>query len=325
MTKSAITAIQKKKNLTASFYISGQDNKSQSITTAEHFKEAYSRHCKLDCITKREPISRPILGNTNRDMNFRIDSYDSTTKSYFGYIAVARDTFLPSMYNKTLQTETDFVLEDDQFVYERSYFLYYEDADILVFNNNRLGPRPDDLSYALTHDVAGTTIDFESIWNQKELQDVLRKGQSVKKCSVTVALPRNFKESQLDLQKSFSKTIVQMMSANGMSRLKLDFWGRASNNKSTLGYLSHDVAEGLMEFIDKFGNKQKATDPEIKKAELQPVGEGQKSENLLSQELKYKTTVDVEKGYPKFHDVKWALMKAYNSNIDTLKQYSADI
>ncbi|WP_130245923.1 DUF6731 family protein [Pseudoalteromonas rubra] len=313
---------KKTKQLSASFYISGQDDKSKSLVTADCFKNAYARHKNLPCENRREPISRPITGNTSRDLNFRIDSYDANSKCYFGYIAVARDTFLPSMYDKKKNEETNFELEDDQYVYERSYFLYYVDTDILVFNINRLGPRPDDLAYALTYKEDEASIDFDPIWNQKSLQDVLRKGQSVKKCSVTVALPRNFKDSQLDLQNAFSKTIVKMMSENGMSKLKLDFWGRASNRKGTLGYLSHDVADGIVEFIDKFGSKKKATDPEIQKAQLQAAGSGHKPENLLSQELKYTTDVDVEKGYPKLGSVKWALMRAYGSNKSTLRQYA---
>tara|TARA_R100001244_G_scaffold4518_9_gene5735 strand:+ start:26377 stop:27348 length:972 start_codon:yes stop_codon:yes gene_type:complete len=321
LTNSASTIKTKQKNVTASFYISGQEKKSIRLKTAQYFKEAYSKHQKLGCVTKIEPIKRPLSIDTNRDLNFRIISHDSKEKSYFGYISVARDTFLPSMYNKKDNAETDIQLHDDQSAYERSYFLYFEEYDILVFNNNRLGPRPDDLAYVLTRSSDDYELSFDAIWNQKALQDVLKKGEAIKKCSVTIALPRNFKESQLDLESPFSETIVKLMSDNGMSKLKLDFWGRASNKKNTLGYLSHEISEGIKEFIDKYGSKLKATDPQIKKAELQPAGVGLKPENLLSQELKYTTKVNVVRGYPALKDVKWALMSAFKSNIGTLTPY----
>lgn len=306
------------KNIKINFYTSGQDNKQPVILNKLAFEHAWSSTFSQN-INAIMQFDRGISVNTTKKLKFKIFNYNSTTKTYFGYIGTERDALLPSIFNTTLGTESDISLNVDDEVVEKCFFMYYEEHDILSFNQNHIGPRVDDLNYVLGQ-IKGPSEDFEPIWRTNALQTLLTGNAIIKSAEITIAVPRNFCFANLNLSTTWSNDILDMMDKNGMSRLKLSFSSRASTKKSGLSYLSSTIKEGIAELVSVFGNiGTSASSPRLEKADVLPAGK-QKS-SLLDKEISSTQTVKVIKGYPTLADIQTALVMAFNQNVNDLRAY----
>ncbi|ELK8588320.1 hypothetical protein OC503_04520 [Vibrio vulnificus] len=293
---------QKTKKVKVTFYVTGQDDKSNAVVTPKLFDTVWKNHFLPQVKARSQDanfLRKGIFNKGSKDLVIFLDRYESNANEpyYFGYVGVLRDTTLPTIYNKTTSTDTNIVLSESDEILEKSYFLYYPTLDLLVFHQNHLGPRADDLSFMLYQLTQLNSIQFESIWRDQDLKSMLEDGSVLKKATITIALPRSFKGTNIDLSNSWSNSTVKMMSDSGMNRLTLQFWGKASTRKGKAGYISEVVKSGVRELINKCsGSSVRQGYPIVKKAEVQL--KDHKPESLLSQELSIKVDVVVVNGYP---------------------------
>lgn len=308
------------KEVKVTFFITGQDDKSKPINTPALFERVWKSH--FSDITKSEAITESrVIGETaNKELVLKLEEYDADANLYFGHVGVFRDSLLPALFNKESQSDSNIPLGKNDEILEKSYFIYYPSTDLLVFHQNHLGPKADDLAYLLFKATGMSRIVFEPIWKNNDIKSLLETGSTLKNGTLTLALPRNFSEADLDLSNNWSSEVVGMMARTGMSRMTINFWGRASTKKSVVGYIKDDVKEGLRELLTKFDmGSQRKNALQIKKAEAQMTNGGK--ESLISQELNTRVKVDVIDGYPVKSDIRQALINAKLKCSDSLKPY----
>jgi hypothetical protein len=310
------------KELKVTFFITGQDDKSKAIHTGDLFKNSWDKYFtgteKVEALTETKVIGE----NKSKKLVFKLMDFDSNDEVFFGYVGIYRDTFLPSVFNKKSFQDSPIPLNTDDEVLEKSYFLYFIKQDILVFHQNHLGPRADDLAFMLFKANDLSRIHFDPIWKKNNVKELLETNSILRKGTVTLALPRKFDLTDLDLNNSWSKEIICMMSRTGMSRMTIGFWGRASTKKGVVGYVVDEVKNGVQEFVSKFSVSERANQPTLHKANVQ-MKDGN-VENLLEQELSTKVDIVVENGYPKIVDVKIGLRRAMLKCKDSLDAYSLE-
>lgn len=312
---------KREKNVKVSFFLTGQDDKRKTILTGNMFDEVWDKY--FSDIFHRKPISDTMtIGEARaKDLILFLDEYDSSKKEYFGYIGVFRDSFLPTIFNKLDSSDKHIPLEDTDEILEKSYFSYKAESDILVFQQNRLGPRADDLAYFLFKASGLARVTFDPILRNEDMKQLLESGSTLRNGHITIALPRRFNPGDLQLSNSWSNDILKMMSQSGMTRINLQFWGRASVKKGECNYIVDTVREGIKELLTKCSlGSERSNLPSITKAEAQLSGGGRK--NLINQELCEDVLVTVEKGYASRDRIKLALSIAYMRQQDTLSIYA---
>ncbi|ENM3796168.1 hypothetical protein NTH45_002785 [Vibrio cholerae] len=316
---------RKTKNVKVTFFVTGQDDKRKPVKTPDQFDAVWKAHFLPQVQAKlKDPkfVKKGVFHQGDKNIVLWVDSYvtEADDPYYFGYVGVFRDTTLPTIYDRKTDTDSNIVLSDSDEILEKSYFLYYPTLDLLVFHQNHLGPRADDLAFMLFKFSSQKSVKFESIWKNHDLKAMLEDGSVLKKATLTIALPRSFKETDFDLSNDWSNDLVKMMYRSGMNKLTLQFWGRASAKKGEKGYISDTVKQGFKELVKKYsGGSARSGDLKIKKAEAQ-MKDG-KSESLLSQELSTRMDVDVIGGYPEPTDMAQALIYAKIRCNDELKPY----
>lgn len=318
---------KKIKEIKMTFFISGQESKQDDLLAPVVLKELWENN--FSDITKRAPIqvskldSKKAKNTTElitKSFIVSLEDYDRDADYYFGYIGVFRDTVLPSVWNKLQKKDSNIALEMDDEILEKSYFIYYATSDLLVFHQNHLGPTADDLAYALSEKIE-EKISFDPIWKNADLKSLLEKDSLLKNGSITLALPRKFDSSNFNLTNAWSENIIKMMSDSGMSKMTVNFWGRAGTRKNQKGYISDTVKEGMNELLSKFhmGSERK-NEPKITKAEAQLTSHG-KRESLLNQDLSTRQSITVIRGYPDKNEIKKALIMGKISKNNDLKMY----
>lgn len=306
-----------KKKVKVHFYITGQSNKSNPLETPDMFLRLWQNKFSTE---NSEVLFVERSTNSDapkRNLALLISEYDSDAKFYFGYVGIMRDTMLPSIINKETKLDSKIPLSAHDEVIEKSYFLYYPETDILVFNSNHLGPKVDDLSYILFKTTNCNLIRFEPIWKSSHMKEILESGSSLKRGYLTLALPRNFDSANLNFENQFCEEIIKMMSRTGMTRLKLEFSGRASRKKGVQGYLLNDIKSGFKEFI---ASRRSGVNL-VEKAEAQLVDST--IENLLDQELSCSMDITVVDGYPQQTDIRKTLIHAKLQVSSELKIYQS--
>lgn len=310
----------RQKEVKVTFFITGQDDKSKPILTGESFKNTWENYFtgnnKINALTE----SKVVGENKDKKLVFKINEFNETDGIFFGFIGIYRETILPTVFNKKSHDDSNIELTPEDEVLEKSYFLYYVKEDILVFHQNHLGPRADDLAFMLFKANDLSRIYFDPIWQKNNVKEILETNNVLRKGIVTLALPRNFDEADLDLSNNWGKEIIGMMSRTGMSRMSVNFWGRASTKKGVAGYIVDDVKRGVQELVSKFSVSERKNQPKLHKANVQ-MRDGT-FESLLEQELSTKVEILVENGYPKTVDIKKALHRAKLKCKDTLNAYT---
>ena len=318
---------KKYKNIKVTFFITGQENKQNKIKTKCFFEKLWEDNFSL--LDEKNPISMTKLISknsqattlTNKVFILDLHSYDKLNDFYFGYIGVFRNTVLPSVWNTVNNKGTNIALKNDDEILEKSYFIYYPSSDLLAFHQNHLGPRADDLAYVLSKkDIKNENISFSPVWKDSDMKSLLETGSILKKGIITLALPRNFDSSDLKLTNSWSEDIINMMSDSGMSKMTVNFWGRASRKKGASGYVSNLVKEGIAELLSKFNlGSERKNQPKIIKAEAQLINGETKS--LLNQDLSTTKRIEVFNGYPKEESIKKAILDARDDKESELIKY----
>ena len=294
------------KQIKINYFITGQSDKSQSIRTPDIFKNVWNEHFKKDNADIFFDTKKRESEKSQRELALFISEFDTDANFYFGYIGIFRDTILPTILDKDTKQDSKIVLKANDEILEKSYFLYYPKDDILVFHQNHVGPKSEDLSYMLFVASGLERVYFDPIWKSNHMREVLESGHSLHRGYLTLALPRNYATLNFNFENQFCDEVIGMMSRTGMTRLKLEFAGRASRKKDIAGYLFDDIKHGLKEFITKFSDGGKAS--LVQKAEAQLVG--QSKENLLDQELTSEMSITAVNGYPEPAEIKKTLVTA---------------
>lgn len=297
---------QSTKQVKVNYFITGQSDKSQPIRTPDIIKSVWDANFNTTNPEILFEIQKRETEKNDRNLALFISEFDTDANFYFGYVGIVRDTMLPSILNKSTKRDSNIELSVNDEILEKSYFLYYPKDDILVFHQNHLGPKSEDLSYMLFRASGFERVYFDPIWKSGHMRDVLESGNLLHRGYLTLALPRNFSVLNLNFENQFCDEVIGMMSRTGMTRLKLEFAGRASRKKDISGYLFDDIKHGLKEFITRFSNGNDAQ--LVEKAEAQLVG--QKKENLLGQELSASMSINVINGYPEPVEIRKTLVNA---------------
>ncbi|HDM8048125.1 TPA: hypothetical protein P0E07_001197 [Vibrio fluvialis] len=311
-----------KKKVSINFFITGQEDRSKAINTPDQFKKIWINKFATD---KSPFFETRQVSNEKRDIVLSIIDFDVQANFYFGYVGKLRNTTLPTKFNKQNLLEENISLGQEDEIMEKSYFIYYASLDILVFHYNHLGPRADDLAYMLYRSTGLTSVHFSSIWKDAEVKSLLEDGAVIKSGAISLAIPRQFDESSLDLSNNWSSSVLKMMSDTGMSSMTIKFRSRASTKKSGVSYMVDEFKGGMKELLDRFGGNRKAhkSEPSIRKAEIWTT-DGKSRQSLLDQDLKNTQEVRVQAGYPTVPDMRQSLIHAKIACNDTLKQYYFD-
>lgn len=316
----------KPKNITCSFFLTSQDDKSQPSPSIDAMHQACEYYKNVILGTEKPWSENSSIWKTKLSLISKFT--DSDNEYYFGAIGRYRDTTLPFI-EKNIDgknpVEKRIELDDSDEILERSYFIYYPKHDILVFHENHLGAKVSDLSY-LFYKHLSVNIFYSPIWKTESIKSLLEDDSLLKKGCISIAVPRNFEATNFNLSNSWSKDILKMMSDNGMSNINLDFRGRAKIKKSEKSYINNSITKGIVELISKFPSgknikqKSKINEPIINAAHIRLAGQDQEI-NLLDEQVKYKMKVLARSGYPNENDIQKALVFAFNKNTAILKSY----
>lgn len=242
---------------------------------------------------------------------------DELSKSFFGYVSWRRNSLLPFIEDSTGLERTIPLGETDSVV-ERTYFIYYYTSDLLALTLNHLGPKANDVAFALYQQGEMENIRFEAIWKEEDVKDLLEKGNVLRSVDLTIAAPRNFNRSNYNFENNLTKDIVDMVVGMGGTYLKLNLRGRARPKKEGFSYLSGVVRDAVKELIELFPHG--AGGLKIKKADVTEPGDS-RPKSLLEQVLIGKKTINVIGGYPTETDIKTAMISAKIDNRIYLSQY----
>lgn len=306
------------RKISLGFYITGQNEQSHPIITGEAFKAA-EEHYKNIILGGKQPWIDKV---DDKKIKLSMLTYKEEFKAYFGAIARYRDEALPFIENTNTREERKIKIGPEDEVVERSYFAYFEEEDILVFQENMLGAKPSDLAYSLQKNTDANIESFETIWKSNTVKKLLETDTYLKKVDITIAIPRRFELSNFDLSSQINKDILSMMNNTGSSRLAMTFFGRASTKKSKLPYLSPEIKSAIKEMLERFTpNKLKGTEiPALSKAKLK--GTSAESEvNLLDEKLRYRATLSSNRGYADDKEVFDTIVKGKHAHESVLKIY----
>lgn len=276
-------------------------------------------------ITTPAPITFPVVYTTEtktRGLKLVILDKDELQKNYFGYISWRRDSLLPFIEDGETRSERIIPLNDKDSVVERTYFTYYYETDILSLTMNHLGPKVNDLSFLLFNKTGMQNINFEAIWKQESMKELLDDGNILRSFDLTVAAPRNFNKSNYRFNNPLTKEIVDMVVGLGGSHLRLNMRGRIRTKKAGFDYLKATVTDALKELLELFPKGSGGL--QIKKIEVtEPSNANPKS--LLDQVLIGTKTILVKSGYPSDSDIRTAMTSAKIENRHYLAQYELSI
>jgi len=242
---------------------------------------------------------------------------DEFSKSFFGYVSWRRHSLLPFIEDET-GLERTIQLGDTDSVVERTYFIYYYNSDLLALTLNHLGPKVNDVSFALYQQGGLENIRFEAIWKEEDVKDLLETGNVLRSVDLTIAAPRNFNKANYNFENNLTKDIVNMVVGMGGTYLKLNLRGRARTKKEGFSYLSGMVRDAVKELVELF--PRGAGGLKIKKADVTEPSNS-KPKSLLEQVLIGKKTINVIGGYPTESDIKIAMIAAKIDNGTYLSQY----
>ncbi|MFB2710428.1 hypothetical protein ACE1BU_05935 [Aeromonas veronii] len=308
----------KYKSMTLGFYISGQEDQQIEINTSQYFEYARTHYDDV-LLKKEEPWFESI--DDNREFKLSPVTKDLKTGVYRGAISKKRIDTLPYVGSSKDHTERKIDIKEHEDIWERSYFLYYPQDDILVFQENLLGPKVGDLEYILFKRCAKLekSFTFEAIWKSNALKQLLNGKSTFKKVELSIALPRKFNADDFEIEDKWTEQMLDIMNNTGMSKLNLVFFGRASQKRGELSYIRETVGLSIKKMIESFGVAKNT--PVLKKAKLIPTGATHEEVNLLDEKLKAKIRLACNNGYEDENDVFHKMDIAKKANDAELKAY----
>lgn len=311
----------KYKSMTLGFYISGQENQQVSINTSQYFEKA-REHYEAVLLNKAEPWFESI--DDTREFKLSPVFKDLNTGVYSGVISKKRIDTLPYVGSSKDHTERKIDIKDHEDIWERSYFMYYPQEDILVFQENLVGPKVGDLEYILFKRCAELEkgFTFEAIWKSNAIKQLLNGKSTFKKVELSIALPRRFNTADFEIEDKWTEQMLDLMNNTGMSKLNLVFFGRASQKRGELGYIKETVGLSIKKMIESFGVAKNT--PVLKRAKLFPTGATKEEVNLLDEKLKAKIRLACNNGYEDEMDVIKKMDIAKRANDAELKAYRAN-
>ncbi|HAT6342860.1 TPA: hypothetical protein JAJ28_000536 [Aeromonas hydrophila] len=311
----------KYRSMTFGFYISGQEDQQIKINTAEYFEKARDHYANV-LLAQAEPWIESV--DDGREFKLTPISKDNVTGVYRGIISKKRIDTLPYIGRRNDHSERKIDIKDDEDMWERSYFMYYPTEDILVFQENLLGPKASDLEYVLFKRCAELKkgFTFESIWRSNALKNLLNGKSTFKKVELSIALPRNFDVKSFEIDDKWTEQMLDLMNNTGMSKLNLVFFGRATQRRGQLSYIKESVGESIKKMIEGFGAAKNT--PKLRKAKLTTSGNNKEEVNLLDEKIRAKIRLACNNGYEDESDVFNKMDIAKRQNEAELKAYRAN-
>ncbi|MTC51111.1 hypothetical protein GKR59_15925 [Providencia alcalifaciens] len=306
------------KKLRIGFYTSSDVTKNKNASlTGLAFNSLYN-----DCTSTL--INFKIIGSQDRKLKITFLEKDTEAGFFYGFMTTHRNSaHLAYISDNETFSEEKIPLTPSQSLAERSYFLYYYKTDLLLLSENHLGPKTNDLSYALFTSLGREShVSFSAIWKKESIRELFETGTILKTCEVTIAAPRDFNKTDYDLEHNLSSQIADMLAGSGTSHLDLILRGKSTTTSKGYEYLSEDVKQSIKEMLEKFkGGKNKAI---VQRADVIRKGSNRKT-SLLDQFLRHTKNVYIQNdGYPKDEDVKLALIQAKIDNLQYLSQYEVN-
>ncbi|MGL6427783.1 hypothetical protein [Aeromonas hydrophila] len=308
----------KYKNITLGFYISGQENQQLKLNTSQYFENARA-HYEQVVLAVQTPWVEDI--GDGREIKLSTVIKDTKTGVFQGVISKKRTETLPYVGSSKDHRDRKIDLKDYEDVWERSYFSYFPADDILVFQENIIGPKVSDLEYVLFKRCADLDkgFTFEAIWKSSAIKQLLNGKSTFKKVELSIALPRKFNIQDFDIDDPWTENMLDMMNNTGMSKLNIVFFGRASQSRGGVGYIKETVGLSIKKMMESFGLAKNT--PQLKKAKLLPSGGDAQEVNLLDEKLRAKIRLACNNGYEDENDVFNKIYIAKKSNEAELNAY----
>lgn len=292
--------------------LSLRSTRSEAISSA--FEELYIK-CSVS------PKNEHYVEFGERQLKIQFIDKSVEGDFYFGYMSRKRRSAHLSYISDEDWIEEKIPLVGSKLLSERTYFIYYPKADLLILTLNHLGPKHSDLAYILfSSDPASSPIAFEAIWKQESIKELLETGSALRTCEISIAIPRNFNESNYDLSGSFAKQIIMMANGTSSSHMTLLLRGKSPLKKNLKGWLTTDVKESIKELLEKFPGGSGGL--QVEKADVIAQGDRRKR-SLVDQVLTIKKTVIIQPdGYTMDTDILTAMVQAKIDNARYLAQYA---
>lgn len=309
---------EKYKNMTFGFYISGQDDQKTTINTSQYFEKA-CEHYEQVILSQQEPWVEDL--GDGREIKLSPITKDLKTGVFNGVISRKRTETLPYVGSKLDHRERKIDLKDTEDVWERCYFSYFPDDDVLVFQEKIIGPKISDLGYVLFKRCAEleSGFTFEAIWKSSAVSQFLNGKSTFKKVELSIALPRNFNANAFSIDDPWTTQIINMMTGVGTSKFNVELFGRASQKRGALSYIKEDVGVSIKKMMSVFGGDNSS--PVLKKAKVLPSEGGSQELNIFEEKLREKIRLACYNGYESEDDVFNKIILAKASKKDELKLY----
>ncbi|MDM2775005.1 hypothetical protein [Citrobacter sp. Cpo126] len=257
-----------------------------------------------------------------RERELKIQFIEKPTDGdyYFGFMSRRRKSANLAYITDTQWVEEKIPLAGAKSLSERTYFIYYPSIDILVLSLNHLGPKHSDLAFLLfSCNTVQTSISFEAIWKEESVKELLETGSNLKSCEISLAIPRNFNETNYQLDGMLAQQMINMIKGTDSSHLTLSLRGHSPLKKKMGGWLTGDVKASIKELLEKFPSGNGGLS--FEKVDVVAQGE-RKKKNLVDEVLTVRKMVSIQKdGYPTDADVKTAMLQAKIENSKYLIRY----
>jgi len=307
-------AVKKQKLLRIGFYTSSDGSKKGDRPQAANAFGALYEKCTSE------------LNSSHRvefdDKKLKITFLEKNTENnyYFGFMSCSRNGAHLAYIGDEDWIEEKIPLTSKKYLVERTYFLYYEQADLLVLTQNNLGPKPKDLGFILFNSSDGLCpVAFEAIWRKESVKELLETGSTLRSCDLVMAIPRNFNATNYDLTGTFSKQLMAMIAGSGSAHIHVKLRGQAPIKGTELEWLSQDVKASIKELMERFTPGSGGVD--MQKVDVVEKGNRRKK-SLIDQVLISSKMIKAQSdGYPEDTDVRSAMIQAKIENSNYLVQY----
>ena len=204
-----------------------------------------------------------------------------------GVIAKFRHNDIP-VIGSIYDTERRIELDEEEGLIEKNHFLYYQDKDLLVYQQNRDGSTYGKLAEYITTATGITTV-FNPVIQKDALLRLIQGGVKPRKMNVSFARPG---DPALLSNHKFNKDLMKLLTDTGGMNMNVTI----SMGRTKKEYLSMDVFNSISELMG-------ATHVGTAKLEVENEDGVTETVDLITDRIKGAITVKMKGRYPITSDI----------------------
>ncbi|MEW8659045.1 MAG: DUF6731 family protein [Candidatus Thiodiazotropha endolucinida] len=252
------------------------------------------------------------VGNTDFELrNLRTLPSKSAIR---GVVAKFRQDNLPHAAAPG-EGERELDLNENEGLIEKNHFIFFKRMQLLVWQRNGNGCRPNRLA-GLLSDQAGETIAFHPILQSTPMRRMMSGEVDIRRINVRIARPTN-RELYKQLTNPWSKDVLQLMADGGGSQVEINLSGNGRSKRREERLLPRKLKRAVRELMSHADVKKAKISVEDEHGIQHPI-------DLIEDRLSSIQTVTMNGRYPDVQGMFIALQGARDEVYSELVEIFGD-